>query len=170
VISFKSIYKWLYSAYGQPFCQYLPSQKWHPRKRKSKKGKKVLIPNRVSIEKRPEIINLRARCGDFEADTLGVPRKSLETLAGMADRKSRYFLAKKIPRIRYAIEGFKRLSSSLNHLYSFTLDNGLENIRHQELGVLTFFCYAYAAWEKPTIENSFQRLRRFIPKKSKLQT
>lgn len=168
VISFKSIYKWLYSVHGQPLCAYLPSKQYRPRKRKSKKQEKVLIPNRVSIEERPKIINQRLRCGDFEGDTLGVPKGSLETLAGIADRKSRYFLAKKIARIRYAVDGFKRLSSSLIHLYSFTFDNGVENIRHQELRVSTFFCHAYASWEKGTIENSFLRLRRFIPKKSRL--
>lgn len=158
----------MYSPFGQSFCIYLPSKRYRPRKRKSKKRKKVVIPNRVSIEERPEIINIRARCGDFEGDTLGVPRTSLETLVGMADRKSRYFLAKKIPKIRYAINGLKRLSSGLVHLYSFTLDNDLENVRYQQLGVATFFCHPYSAWEKPTIENSFQRLRRFIPKKSRL--
>lgn len=145
VISFKSIYKWLYSPFGQSFCVYLPSKRYRPRKRRGKKQKKVLIPNRVSIEERPGVINLRARCGDFEGDTLGVPRKSTETLAAIADRKSRYLLAKKIPRIRYAIEGFKRLFSSLNHLHSFTLDNGVENVRYQELGVPTFFCHPYSA-------------------------
>ena len=169
VISFTSIYKWLYSAYGQPLCVYLPSKQYRPRKRKRKKQAKVLIPHRVSIEERPEIINQRLRCGDFEGDTLGVPKGSLETLAGIADRKSRYFLAKKIARMRYAVDGFKRLSSSLINLYSFTFDNGVENVRHQELGVSTYFCHAYSSWEKGTIENSFKRLRRFIPKKAYLK-
>lgn len=169
VVSFKSIYKWLYSVYGQPLCVYLPSKQYRPRKRRGKKQTKVLIPNKVSIEERPEIINQRLRCGDFEGDTLGVPKRSLETLAGIADRKSRYFLAKKIARLRYAVDGFKRLSSSLEHLYSFTFDNGVENVRHQELAVSTYFCHAYSSWEKGTIENSFKRLRRFIPKKSYLK-
>ena len=169
MISFTSIYKWLYSAYGQPLCVYLPSKQYRPRKRKRKKQAKVLIPHKVSIEERPEIINQRLRCGDFEGDTLGVPKGSLETLAGIADRKSRYFLAKKIARMRYAVDGFKRLSSSLINLYSFTFDNGVENVRHQELGVSTYFCHAYSSWEKGTIENSFKRLRRFIPKKAYLK-
>ena len=169
VISFKSIYKWLYSVYGQPFCAYLPSKQYRPRKRKSKKQEKILIPNRISIEERPEIINQRLRCGDFEGDTLGVPKGSLETLAGIADRKSRYFLAKKIARIRYAVDGFKKLSSPLINLYSFTFDNGVENVRYQELGVSTYFCHAYSSWEKGSIENTFKRLRRFIPKKSYLK-
>jgi len=36
------------------------------------------------------------------------------------------------------------------------------------LGIPTFFCHAYSSWEKGSIENSFQRLRKFIPKKSRL--
>ena len=33
-------------------------------------GKKVVIPDKVSIEQRPEIINNRERFGDWEIDTI----------------------------------------------------------------------------------------------------
>lgn len=165
VITFKSIYKWLYSSRGQPFCEYLPSRRYKPKPRKEYSGKREMIPNRIPIELRPNIINLRQRLGDFEVDTLGVPRTSLETLAAVVDRKSRYFQAQKIKRISYAMSAFKELSQSLK-ARSFTFDNGIENVYHQALGIPTYFCDAYSSWQKPTIENTFQRLRRFISKKS----
>ena len=113
------------------------------------------------------MINQRLRCGDFEADTLGVPRSSRETLAGAVDRKSRLFLAKKITGLRETIPALSELINSYQPL-SLTLDNGFENARYNTLNIPTFFCHPFSAWEKPSIENTFQRLRRYIPKKSRL--
>ncbi len=168
IITFKSIYKWLYSSRGQAFCQYLPSKRYYPRPRKGLSVKRTLIPNRVSIELRGKVINSRQRIGDFEADTLGVPRASEGTVAGVVDRASRYFDARKIRRIGLAIDRFKEMSEILGAL-SFTLDNGIENVRHEQLGIPTYFCNPYSPWEKGSMENMFQRFRRFIPKESLLQ-
>jgi len=167
-ISFKTIYKWLYSPHGQLLCDYLPSKRYYRHRRRGKKPQKTLIPNRISIELRPEIINNRERFGDLEGDTLGVPKDCSENLVGVVDRKSRYFTARKIGRIKYAIGEFKRISALLD-AGSFTFDNGVENVRHKELQIPTYFCHPYSPWEKGTIENTFKRMRRFIPKKSRLE-
>lgn len=164
VVSFKAIYKYLNTPFGETFKKYLPSKTW--RKRKAKKSKKI-IENQIFIDKRPEIINQRARVGDFEGDTLGVPKKSRATLAGLVDRKSLYFLAEKISRLKETISAFERLLSLVKPL-SLTLDNGPENAKYEILKVPTYFCHPYTAWEKPLIENTFQRLRRYIPKKANL--
>ena len=166
-ITAKGIYKYLYSPYGQSWCRYLKSGQWGRRKRKGKKHKKVLIPNRIDIDQRPMIINGRKRFGDFEGDTLGVPKYTHVTLAAVIERKSRYLLAKKIPRVRHAVEGFKELLAPLP-VRSLTLDNGVENVRYQELGISTYFCHVYSSWEKGQIENAFGLMRRYIPKKQSL--
>lgn len=168
VVTFKSIYKWLYTSRGQAFCNYLPSRRYQVKSRKISLGARTLIPSRVSIELRPNIINFRQRIGDLEADTLGVPRESRGTLAGAVDRKSRYFDVRKIRRIGLAIDRFKEIADTME-AHSFTFDNGIENIHHEQLGVPTYFCNAYSPWEKGSMENTFQRLRRFIPKKALLQ-
>lgn len=165
VITFNSIYKWLYSSRGQAFCHYLPSKRYQRKKRGKKKVERSLIPNRIGIELRPTAINDRRRIGDFEADTLGVPRESRGTLAGMVDRKSRHLSVQKIRRIGQAVDAFKEMSDRLP-THSFTFDNGIENVRYQELGVPSYFCNPYSSWEKGSMENTFQRLRRFIPKDS----
>lgn len=164
VISFKAIYEYLETPFGESFKKYLASKTW--RRRKPREVKQI-IKNRVFIDKRSEIINLRKRYGDLEGDTLGVPKTSQATLAGLVDRKSLYFLVKKISRLKEAILAFKELLNQFNPL-SLTLDNGVENARYDILNVPTYFCHPYSAWEKPLIENSFQRLRRYIPKKAKL--
>lgn len=169
VISFKIIYKWIYSVHGHYFAKYLPSKRSTPRKRKGKKKSKFeLIPNRVFIDRRPDVINKRGRFGDFEGDTLGKPKHSPETLVGMTDRKSRFFLARKASKLKHSMEeGFKKMTEGVN-INSLTLDNGVENVRYESLGVNTYFCHPYSSWEKPTIENTFGRLRRWIFKGSKM--
>jgi IS30 family transposase len=168
VISFKGIYKWLYSAYGLPYIRYLPYRKLYRKKRVGKKGKRALIPNRVWIEQRPKVIDERRRIGDFEGDTLGKPKGSPQTLVAIADRKSRFLMACKVRRLKHSMEeGFQKLLPDNAH--SLTLDNGAENVRHKSLGIPTYFCHPYHSWEKPTIENTFQRLRRWIPKRARLE-
>lgn len=167
VISAKGIYKWLYSVYGQSWCRYLPSRQYRQRRRR-KKTRKVLVPNRVFIEFRPAGATNRSRTGHFEGDTLGVPRGAPETIAAVVDRASRYLRAVKIQRLREATEGYRQLLCS-ERTRSLTLDNGVENVRYEELGVPTYFAHPYRSWEKPTIENTFQRLRRYIPKKARLR-
>lgn len=166
-ITAKGIYKYLYSPYGQSLCRYLKSGQYGRRTRKGKKAEKTLIPERISIDERPLVIASRKRYGDFEGDTLGVPKYTHATLAAVIERKSRFILAKKISRIRYAVEGFQELLTPLP-VRSLTLDNGVENVRYRELGIPTYFCHPYSSWEKGQIENAFQIIRRYIPKKASL--
>ena len=147
--SSKSIYKYLYSSYGQRLCKYLPSKRYHKRKRGSKKQKKQIIKNRISIEKRPLIINLRKRFGDFEADVLGAVQTDKERLPAIVERKSRKLFAVKVPGLKYAMDGFKQMLKPYRDiLKSVTFDNGVENVRHKELNVKTYFTHPYSAWVK----------------------
>lgn len=166
IISFKSIYKWLYSVRGQDYTIFLPSRHDRPR-RWRKRGKRVLIPDRIFIDHRPVEASERTEPFHFEGDTLGKPKGKPQTLAGSIDRLSRYFLAKKVSQLKYAMNGFKELFDNIP-VKSYTLDNGVENTTYKILGVPTYFCHPYHSWEKGTIENTFQRLRRYIPKGSDL--
>ena len=167
-ITARGIYKYLYSMCGQKLCQYLTYKRYYPKQRKQAKSVKELIPNRVWIDERPRVANERTRFGDFEGDTMGRPRwASQETLVVVRERLSRKMFAVKIPRLKYTIEGFKRiLDPSL--VKTFTLDNGVENVRYGELGVDTYFCHPYSSWEKGTVENGIGLIRDYIPKKSDL--
>lgn len=171
VISFKSIYKYLYSVYGQDSCRHLPRQRIKPRKRR-KKGKDTRgqIKDRVSIRLRPEIVAARGRFGDFEGDTAGKPKFMSQTLTVLVERQSLYLLIKKVPRLKNTVDGFKELLSPYRRIVkSVTLDNGFENHRHRELKTKIYFCDPFSSWQKPVVENSIGRLRRFIPKKFNLK-
>lgn len=164
------IYKYLYSSYGNHLCKYLRYKHYGRKRRKAVKSKREIIKNRVFINNRLKVINERRRFWDFEGDTLGYPKSGKESLAGLIERKSRYILVEKIKRLRYAVEGFKKLFNSLPiTALSLTLDNGPENARYSELKVNTYFCHPYSAWEKGSIENAFGLIREYIPKKTKLE-
>jgi len=165
VLSFKLIYNWLNTPFGESYRKYLASRqsKW----RRRKNGKKVIIKNRTFIDERPSVINKRERLKDFEADVLGSPKSEKERITGIVDRKAKYLNLRKISRLKEAVIAYNRMLNESNAL-SCTLDNGPENTSHQKLNIPVYFCHPYSAWEKPTIENTFQRLRRFIPKKSRL--
>lgn len=111
-ISFKAVYKYLYhNPFGWPLVRYL---KYKGKKRKKKSESKLgeIIKNRVFIGQRPKVINQRLRYGDFEADTMGKSKEaSSETLAVVRERKSRYIMARKVNRLKFAIDGFKDLLS-----------------------------------------------------------
>jgi len=169
-VSAISIYKYLYSAFGQYLSSYLYSKRWYKRRRYgNEKLRKDRIPNRVSIEQRPAIVEKRKRFGDFEGDTLGRIKTDKEVIAGLVERVSRYLLLSKELGLKYTMDGFnKQLSPYRSIIESLTLDNGVENVRYEELGIDTFFCHPYCSREKATMENSFGRLRRFIPKGTSL--
>lgn len=167
--SFKSIYKYLYSILGQRLCRYLPSRHYGRRKRRGKKQKRLPVKNRVSIEKRPRVINERRRFGDFEGDVLGSPKTDQERLPALLERLSRKLFAVKVPRLKYAVDGFKQMLKPYHEiLKSITFDNGPENARHLELETKTYFCHPFSSWEKGQVENTLGRLRRFIKKRSRL--
>ena len=169
IISAKSIYKFCYSSRGQYLCKYLPHRRYQPRKRGVAKSTKILIPNRISIDLRPMIVAEQKRFGDFEGDTLGRPKHENETLVGAVERLSLYLVGRKVSRLKYSMDGLKQsLRPHQKIVKSMTLDNGVENVRHEQLNVKTFFCDPYSSWQKPIIENTFGRLRRFIPKRTSL--
>ncbi len=51
---------------------------------------------------------------------------------------------------------------------SFTYDNGIENKKHKESGIPSFFCDAYTSWQKGGIENGNKMIRRYISKRTNL--
>lgn len=164
-----TIYKYLYSVWGQSLCKYLKYKRSRKKKRKKGKKKREMIKDRVFIDERPEFINHRLRFGDFEGDTMGRPKKaSPQTLVVLRERLSRKLFAIKVPRLKYTIEGFKTLLKNII-IFSLTLDNGVENIRYKELNISTYFCHPYSSWEKGSVEQGIGLIRDYIPKKADLE-
>lgn len=176
-VSAKGIYKWLYSAWGQQYCPFLPKQRYQPKKRKEKKTKREMIPNRIGIEKRPEEANSRSEYGHYETDTAVSGRKtgSKAALTLLHERKARFTRLKKIPNLtpKTNAAALTKMGKTVFRK-TITHDNGIENKNHEDvakaLSITTFFCNPYSSWEKGSIENTIGRIRRFIPKGADIST
>lgn len=168
----RAIYEYLYSPYGQQYCKYLLSQRYNKRRRKAKKVKRTLIPNKTSIHDRPEYINNKSEYGHYEGDTIvsGKNTGSTVSLVTIYERKAMYIDAEKIKSLSQQDHNpaVKKLFGKLNGSKTWTLDNGIENVKYEELekelNIKAYFCDPYSSWQKPGIENANKLIRRFIPK------
>lgn len=164
-----SIYKWLRSSYGQRYCIYLYSQRYTARKQRKNKSKRTLIPNRIGLELRPLGATNRTRYGHYEGDTMVSARetRSKAALSVTYERKAKFIDARKIKNMRPDSHN-RALKVMLENkkALSLTQDNGIENTRHQELNLPTYFCDPYSSWQKGGVENAVKMIRRFIPKGS----
>lgn len=164
-----AIYEWLYSVWGQKYCKFLYSERCKVKKRKTKKSKRTLIPHRIGIELRPEKINQRLEYGHYEGDTIvsGKKTTSKRSLAVIHERKAKYTKLRKINSLKPKLfnEAIEKMKDNLE-VKSFTFDNGIENTKHEELKVDTYFCDPYSSWQKGGIENCNKMIRRYIPKGS----
>lgn len=132
------------------------------------------IRDRKSIHDRPECVADRSRIGHWEGDLIICQRtrpvlvlherKSRVTLAARLSGKSAAETASVIMAI------FRRLDPALRQ--SITFDNDTAFARHtllrDALDMATWFCDAYASWQKGGIENANGRLRRWLPKQTNL--
>ena len=170
-ISFKTIYNYINkSSYWQELQDYLFSHMAHWSKKAKRKWKHI-IPNMVSIHKRSNQANLRKEIGHFEFDTLWSIRTDKAKVTWAIDRFSRKIYLHKVNRLNKSMRyGFKFITRQVKWIIkTWTFDRWVENVRHKSLWIKTYFCDPYSWWQKPSIEQGFLRLRRFINKKSSIQ-
>lgn len=161
-----AIYEWLRTSRGDRYCNLIYSRRHRVKKRKTK-AKRTIIPHRLSIEKRPLGAINRSRYGHWENDTMVSGKKtgSKTALTVMYERKARYLDAKKIKNLRPGSNKEAVLEMKMDKIVkSMTFDNGIENARHYELGLPTYFCDPYSSWQKGGVENVLKILRRSFPK------
>ena len=138
--------------------------RYHRKKRRGS-AKKVLIPNRLDISKRFLGSENRTRYGHWEKDALVSKQGISASLAVASERKSRLITARKVKNMS-PFDHEVATQKMLEHkkTISITRDNGIENIYHEQTPIPSFFCRAYASWQKGSIENANKLLRRFFPK------
>lgn len=159
-----SIYRWLRSPRGERYCKLLYSKRRYIKKRKPK-IERVLIPNRISIAKRPRGATNRTRYGHWEADTVVGKKNTPGGMKTAIERKTKLLVAQKIESMK-SKEHFLALESIISpfKVISITFDNGIENRNHEDHHVPTFFSDPYSSWQKGIIENANKMLRRYFPK------
>jgi len=135
-------------------------------------GKKVIIPDKVSIDERPDVVNQKRRFGDWEIDTIVGPENNGAILTA-TERLTGFLLMKKLPEGKNA----KALAKELYYLFlpykdfvhSITSDNGTEFYEHKwianKLNTNYYFAHPYSSWERGLNEYTNGLIRQYIPKK-----
>lgn len=172
-VSHEWIYQYIYmdKRAGGDLHKHLRCQKKR-RKRTGDYDRRGKIPNQVSIEERPEIVENRERIGDWEADTIiGAGKQG--AIVTLVERKSRFTLLKQVARrtaaaVEEAILELLRPYQAVTH--TITFDNGKEFTNHQTIAHLLqanmFFAHPYSSWERGTNENTNGLIRQYFPKGS----
>lgn len=166
-VSKNVIYAYLQSPYGK-----IIGLKRKKKKRFRKRLKVTQIKDRVFIEKRPEIIEKRARIGDLEGDFIVSGRGGKGVILTAEDRKSRNAFLEPIYDVSVdnVHKAFLKIKERFPEMKSLTLDNDILFKMHKTLekllNVKIYFCHPYHSWEKGSIENTNGFIRRYIPKGS----
>ena len=167
-ISPKGVYKFVYSPYGGKLEKYLRHK---GRKRGKKYTKVTQLTDRIFIDQRPRIIEVKQRFGDWEGDFIVSGKKGKGVLLVLYERKSMYVIIRKIAcRKNWIINYQLKAINNSNYLNSLTLDNDIAFKKHQELSKTIntpiYFCHPYHSWEKGGVENINKLIREYIPKGS----
>ena len=164
-VSKTAIYDWLRTARGERYCVHLYSKRRRVRRRKGKGCKRVVIPNRVDIAERFAGANHRTRYGHFESDSLMSKKGTPGGLKTGYERKARLLLARKVENMKPAHHAETELRMFAEvRAKSVTRDNGFENKNYEQVCIPSFFCRAYASWQKGGVENANKMIRRYFPK------
>ena len=141
------------------------------RKRGNYKESRGLIPNRVSIEKRPAIVEKKQRFGDIEVDLImgkrhksallvTIDRATLLTAINKLNGKNSDVITQKI------IDRLKIFPT----IKTMTFDNDQAFSQHEKIAkalkIKTYFTRPYTSQDKGTIENRNGVIRLFFPKKT----
>ena len=144
--------------------------------RKSSRAKRVIIPNRVGIERRPAIVDKKKRFGDWEADTV-LGKNGTGAIVSLVERKSKLYLIRKVP-AKSAADVSRAMIGMLwryrGHVRTITVDNGAEFCAHElvadKLKTDIYFANPYSSWERGLNENFNGLLRQYIRKGTDLRT
>ena len=173
IVSFKTIYNWLYS--GRLSAITVQDLRQKGKRRKAEKRGKFSMG--TSISERPEEIKSRATFGHWELDSMVSSRgASKGCFATFVERKSRLYTALKTPdRTASSMQAaIMQIHNTLpkGSFKTGTTDRGKEfaccTAIQEQLGLTLYFADAYSSWQRGSNENSNGLLREFYPKKTDL--
>ena len=146
------------------------------RKRYGSYDRRGQILNRISIDRRPKIVDSRRRIGDWEVDTI-IGKNHQQAIVSLTERKSRLTLIKKVERKTAQVVSqavIDLLVPFSTKVHTITADNGREFVHHvtiaQSLDARFYFAHPYASWERGLNENTNGLIRQYFPKKHDFST
>ena len=138
-------------------------------------GKRVIIPDRVSIHQCPSAADGK-RFGDFEMDTI-VGSNNQGAILTIVERSTNMLFMRKLKHGKDADElaqtVIQLLAPYKGLVKTITTDNGTEFCNHKAiargLSTTVYFTDPYSSWQKGSIENANGLIRQYIPKSSPIK-
>jgi len=173
-VSHETIYRYILKDKHNGGKLYMHLRHKHKRykRRYGSNNRRGQIPNKVSIDERPSVVDDKERIGDFEIDLI-IGRHHKQALVTVVDRKSKFTLIKKIPHKQSSLVEVALIEMLLpvkKWLHTITSDNGKEFAAHEAVAKCLdtdfYFCHPYSSWERGLNENTNGLIRQFFPKGS----
>jgi IS30 family transposase len=171
-ISHERIYQhiWADKRNGGDLYLHLRRQGKQYQKRRNGKTSRGQIKNRVSIDKRPAVVDQKTRVGDWEIDTV-IGKGHKGALVTLVERKTSFTLAARVETKQadvVAAATIELLKPYKGRTHTITADNGKEFALHEEIAkaIATdfYFAHPYHSWERGANENTNGLLRQYFPK------
>lgn len=174
-------HEWIYQhvladqASGGDLHRHLRCQKAR-RKRYGHYDRRGSLPDRVSIDERPAVVERRARFGDWELDTL-IGKGHRGALVSLTERRSRLALLVAVPTKQAEVVAeavLEALGPLREEVHTLTADNGREFALHaliaETLEAKFYFAHPYASWQRGLNENTNGLIRQYFPKRRDFTT
>jgi IS30 family transposase len=171
-ISHETIYKYILTnkANGGDLYKHLRHFSKKRKKRYGSNDRRGQIPGRISIDERPEIVDLKERIGDWEIDTI-IGKNHKGALVTAVERKTKFTCIRRVPNKRADIVAnalIDMLSPFEDKVHTLTKDNGKEFSQHlkvaKALEAYVYFAHPYHSWERGLNENTNGLIRQYFPK------
>lgn len=150
----------------------------HRGKKYNRRGAKTagrgLIPGRVDISQRPDVVDKKSRIGDWEGDLI-VGANHRGAILSHVDRKSKYTKLVLLPdkqadSVKKACRNVLRKLK--DHIKTITYDNGKEFAGHRKIAEMLqcdiYFARPYHSWERGLNEHTNGLVRQYFPKRTDL--
>ena len=149
MVSHERIYQfiWKDKANGGSLYKHLRTAHKKYKKRYGSKSSRGQIPDKVSIEQRPEIVDQKTRLGDFESDLI-IGKAHKGALLTIVERYSGFLLiedvkGKKKQAVKKAT--INALAPFKAHVHTITNDNGKEFAEHKTIAEKLNCCLLYTS-------------------------
>ena len=180
-VSHETIYRFAYSKDGreEQFYRHLPEHRRRRRPRGHRRHNRTHIFDVQSLSHRPEHVADRSEFGHWECDLMMFRKEHGKVnVTSLVERVSRYAVVMRNedrqskPIMDALIQGLAPLPADARQ--SITFDRGTEFSAWKHLkagiGADAWFCDPQAPYQKGTVENTNNRLRKYLPRSTEPTT
>lgn len=174
-ICHETIYRYAYQQGQKKLGPYLPTKRVKRRKRRMRTSSHCRYGEIRLITKRPKNIEQRRTIGHWEGDLIEFSNTKKKTITTLVERKSRTvaLIKNKAKCSNVVMECIKnRFAATSMTCRTITFDQGGEFADYRRiessLGCKIYYCEPRSPWQKGSNENMNGRIRRYLPRQTRI--